>query len=145
MSEKVKVYNDRSYDIGVKLLNNQDVNIRAGSFIMMTEDDIAYVESQCVFNKKLFGTGKLRIDEKKKEVAENAGVMKSDENFHLPKDEIEKILLGNFNAMKKWLGTIEDKPLLFEIYETAKAIDLSASKMKAIKATLPEVMTADEE
>ena len=144
MTDKIRVYNDRPYDIGVILLNGQNINIKSGSFTMLSEDDIAFIESQCLYNKKLFGTGKLRMDKVTEEKADEIGIVKSEENFHISIDEIEKKLLGNIANMKKWLATIEDKSYLFEIYTIAKALDLSTSKMKALKELLPELLTADE-
>lgn len=144
MTDKIRVYNDRPYDIGVILLNGQNINIKSGSFTMLSEDDIAFIESQCLYNKKLFGTGKLRMDKVTEEKADEIGIVKSEENFHIPLDEIEKKLLGNLANMKKWLATIEDRSYLFEIYTIAKALDLSTSKMKALKELLPELLTADE-
>ena len=144
MTDKIRVYNDRPYDIGVILLNGQNINIKSGSFTMLSEDDIAFIESQCLYNKKLFGTGKLRMDKVTEEKADEIGIVKSEENFHISIDEIEKKLLGNIANMKKCLATIEDKSYLFEIYTIAKALDLSTSKMKALKELLPELLTADE-
>lgn len=144
MTDKIRVYNDRPYDIGVILLNGQNINIKSGSFTMLSEDDIAFIESQCLYNKKLFGTGKLRMDKVTEEKVDEIGIVKSEENFHISIDEIEKKLLGNLANMKKWLATIEDRSYLFEIYTIAKALDLSTSKMKALKELLPELLTADE-
>lgn len=143
MSDKLRVYNDRPYDIGAVLLNGQSVNIKSGSFTLLSEDDIAFIESQCSYNKKLFGTGKLRIDKVTEEKIEEIGIVKSEENFHIPNEEIEKKLLGGIANLKKWLATIQDKAYLYEIYTIAKALDLSTSKMKAIRDLLPELMTAE--
>lgn len=144
MSDKLRVYNDRPYDIGAVLLNGQSVNIKSGSFTLLSEDDIAFIESQCAYNKKLFGTGKLRIDKATEEKIDEIGIVKSEENFHISIDEIEKKLLGGIANLKKWLATIQDKAYLFEIYTIAKSLDLSTSKMKALKDILPELLTADE-
>ena len=99
MTDKIRVYNDRPYDIGVILLNGQNINIKSGSFTMLSEDDIAFIESQCLYNKKLFGTGKLRMDKVTEEKADEIGIVKSEENFHISIDEIEKKLLGNIANM----------------------------------------------
>jgi hypothetical protein len=144
LSDKLRVYNDRPYDIGAVLLNGQSVNIKSGSFTLLSEDDIAFIESQCAYNKKLFGTGKLRIDKATEEKIDEIGIVKSEENFHISIDEIEKKLLGGIANLKKWLATIQDKAYLFEIYTIAKSLDLSTSKMKALKDILPELLTADE-
>lgn len=145
MADKIRVYNDRHYDIGVILLNGMGVNIKSNSFTMMTEDDIAFIESQCRYDKKLFGTGKLRIDKKTEEEQEAIGVVKAEENLYIPHEEIEKKLLGSLANLKKWLTTINEQPFLYEIYKAALKLDLATSKIKAIKELLPDLLTADEE
>lgn len=144
MENKVKVFNDRKYDIGVKLLNDQHQNIRAGSFIMMSPDDIAFVESQCAYNKRLFGSGKLRIAEIDNEISDAIGIVPSFENVQPSREDIEKNLRGSAAAIKKWVDGFEDKAVLFEIFEIAKEMDLAASKMKVIKERLPEVLTIED-
>lgn len=143
MSTKIKVFNDRPYNIGVILLNKQHLNIQAGSFAMLDEDDIAYIESTCVYNKKLFATGKLRIEKPADKDLEDLGVYTVEENVYLSADEIEKHLHGNLANLKKWLGTIDDKTMLFEIFQIARSLDLATSKMKAIRAALPDPLIAD--
>lgn len=143
MSMKIKVFNDRPYNIGVILLNNQHLNIQAGSFALLTEDDISYIESTCVYNKKLFGTGKLRIDKPEDKDIEGLGIYKAEENAHIPTDDVEKYLHGSLANLKKWLNTIDDKALLFEIYQVAKSLDLTTSKMKAISSAMPDSLIAD--
>lgn len=145
MAEKFRVYNDRHYDIGVKLLNGQDRNIKSGSFVMLSQDEIDFIESQCVFNKKMFGTGKLRIDKADTEKLEDMGIVKSEYNFHPSTDELEDVLHGTLANLRKWLEPITDKSLLAEVYDVAKGLDLTASKMKAIEATLPDLLALNED
>ena len=143
MTDRIKVYNDNHFDVGAIPLNGQGINIKAGSFALLTEDDIAFIESQCRFDKRLFGTGKLRIDKKDEPRMEEFGVVKSEENFHPTAEEIEKYLKGSLANLNKWLNTVTDKALLFEVYEKAKEADLSMSKMRVIKEFLPDAVTIE--
>lgn len=58
MDVKYRVFNKCRYNIGVKLLNGSEANIRPGSFAMMTEDDIVYIETMCTAKDKLFASRK---------------------------------------------------------------------------------------
>lgn len=145
MSVKIKVYNDRPYDIGVITLNNQHINIKKGSFALLSEDDIAYIESICAPGNRLFGTGKLRVDKKDEEILDNVGITKEEENVQLSPDEIADVLKGSVTKLRKWLETITDPAVLYEVYQIAKEADLSASKMKAVKEVLPDSLAFGEE
>lgn len=45
--ENYRVYNRCKHDIGVSLMNGMQTNIKAGSFKVLTVDDIQYIESIC--------------------------------------------------------------------------------------------------
>ena len=55
--QRYRVYNECKYDIGVRLVNGQEIVIRHNSFQMLTADDINYIESVCTeikfFAKKM--------------------------------------------------------------------------------------------
>lgn len=141
--KKIRVYNDRRYDIGVQLVNKQTINIKSGSFALLTEDDIAYIESICSYDKKLFGTGKLRIDKPEEKDLGDLGVYPVEQNQHLPTEEIEQRLHGKLADLKEWIASITDKSLLFEIREVAKGIDLPVSRMRVINDAMPESLSDD--
>lgn len=142
---KLKVFNDRKYDIGVSTLNGQHINIKAGSFVLLSEDDISYIESQCRFDKKLFGGGKLRVGVEQEELLEEIGITKSEENYLPQKHEIKAKLSGSAASIKKWLADITDVTVLYEIYEATKEMDLPASKQRAVEDSLPDSLLLNED
>ena len=138
MADKIRVYNTTNGFYGIRTLSNTEYNIVPGSFVMLTEDDIAFIESNTAYRKRPFATGRLTIEEgKKQEVSESVGIQPDEENYFFTDEEIDKKLKGNMKAMEKWLDGIEDMPLLFKIAERAKALDLASSKMKMIDAKVP--------
>lgn len=145
MAKKLKVYNDRPYDIGVMTLTGLGVNIRSGSFALLDEDDIPYIESLCLYNKRPFATGKLRVGVEDEELLEEMGVVKEKE-FQVPdKTEITKKLKGTGASIRKWMSEIEDNATLAEIYNAAVEMDLTTSKMKAVREMVPEALYLTED
>jgi hypothetical protein len=68
---------------------------------------------------------------------EEIGIEKDEQNFLESDEQIDKRLKGTVASMKKWLDDITDPTLLFNIAERAKALDLPASKLKAIAEKVP--------
>lgn len=144
MAEKFKVYNKTKGDYGAKLVSGIEINIKPGSFALMTEDDVAYIESVTNYKKRPFATGRLVIEDNKAvEVSMATGIEPDEENHFESDEEIDKKLKGNMKAMEKWLKGIEDKPMLYNIAERAKVLDLPASKMKLIDAKVPNAGLMD--
>ena len=145
MAKKLKVYNDRPYDIGVMTLKGIGVNIRSGSFTLLDEDDIPYIESLCRYDERFFATGKLRVGVEDEDLLEELGVIKEKE-FQVPdKAEITKKLKGTAASIRKWMGEIQDHATLAEIYDAAVEMDLTTSKMKAVREMVPEALYITED
>lgn len=146
MAELIKVYNDRNYDYGVVTLQGMEKNIKPGSFITLTEDDIQYIESQCAHNRKPFANGELRaVMPHKEKTLSDIGIEPSQDNLRLPKVEIIELLKGKTPALKAWLETIDATEYLHEIFEIAKEIDLPTSKVRMLKEKLPNKMFVDDD
>lgn len=140
MSEtRYRVTNKCRYDIGVRLSNNQDVVIKAGSFQMLTADDIMYIESIC-FHTKMFAKRMLvPYDKDGNEVPlEKLGMFAVEEEApHLDDNGIAAMLKQSVKKMETWIAAIEDPAELHAIFEVAKEMDLPASKLKVIAAKMP--------
>lgn len=136
--EKIRVHNMCKHDYGVITAKNMHINIRPGSFALQTEDDIAYIQSVTADGKKPFSVGKLVAERNgDTSVMEEIGIEKDEQNFLESDEQIDKRLKGTVASMKKWLDDITDPTLLFNIAERAKALDLPASKLKAIAEKVP--------
>lgn len=139
MGDKLRVYNDKDCDYGVRTVNGIAHNIRAHSFAMLTEDDILYIESLAAWNKKPFAKRRLRLDrDKEEEVFSRIGIFPSENETFLTHEEIEAKLLQKTGPFKKWIDGIGDRHILHDVYETAKGMDLPASKLKILKEKMPE-------
>ena len=65
--KKFRVFNRCKYDIGVNLMSGQQPNIKAGSFVMLSVNDILYIESTS--KRKIFSAKMLvAVDENGKDV-----------------------------------------------------------------------------
>ena len=127
------------YDIGVKLTNGLSMMIAAGSFQMMTADDIAYVESICTVNKFFSKRMLVPYDNQGNEVPlEKMGMyVAEDEVMHLDDATITNMLKQTPKKIEAWLAEINDPAELHAISSVAKTMDLTASKLKVINAKMP--------
>ena len=134
--KKIRVYNPNKFDVGIRLLNGTEQNVRHGSFTMLTQDDIDYIASM----SKVFSKAHLRVEAtEEKEVLESLGINKDEDPNFMDDIDIKKKLALSVNKLGAWLDTIEDKVLLHRIADIAKENDIPASKMKLIAAKVPEV------
>lgn len=137
---RYRVYNRCGHDIGVYVSNGQQsLNIKPNSFAVLSVNDILYIESIC--NHKKFFSAKMLVpvDDSGKELSleELGGFSDESTEVHHSTKEIETNLKKPFNAFKSWINKIEDPVELHEIWEVGKKMDLPASKLKILKAKLP--------
>lgn len=135
MAEKIKLMNPQKFDVGIITQENKiGVNIKAGSFTLVTPDDIAYLASI----SDVFRRGILKVEEKNIEVMQEAGIdQQNDPNF-ITDEEIQKKLSGTVKKMKEWLATIEEGYILDRIYDVAMNMNLSLDKVKALNEKMPD-------
>lgn len=137
---RYRVVNECKYDIGVKLMNGQQVVIKSHSFQMLTLDDINFIESICVENKFFAKKMLVVYDETGKPVEfEKIGMFVEEDPFpHLNDDEIAALLKQSTKKIEEWLNGVNDPAELHGIFEVAKTMDLPASKLKVLNAKMPE-------
>ena len=136
--KKFRVYNRCKYDIGVNLMSGQQTNIIAGTFIMLTVNDILYIESTS--KRKIFSAKMLvPVDENNKDLdLETLGGFSDPYSVpHLNDEEIREKLNKSAKAIDAWLKTIEEAEELHAIFKVAIGMDLPASKLKVIQAKMP--------
>lgn len=141
MANTYRVYNKCNYDIGVKLAtNNLEKNIASGSFQVLTDDDILYIENACKVNKFFSKRMLVPYDNAGNEVSlETLLIMKNPKVVeHLDDDAIRAGLKQSRNKMEKWLDTITDPAELHSIYLVAKDMnDLTKDKLQVLQAKIP--------
>lgn len=144
---RYRVKNMCRYDIGVKLTNGLSVMIAAGSFQMMTADDIAYVESICTVNKFFSKRMLVPYDNQGNEVQlDKLGLYASeDEPKHMSDETIAAMLKQQPKKIEAWLAEINDPAELGAISAVAKTMDLTASRLKVINAKMPHNDILDDE
>ena len=102
--EKTRVYNPRKYDIGLLLQNGSERVIHAGSFALLSRDDIEYLIS---IAPALFENEKqLRIEDRA--LAVQLGVIDSEQAELLDAETIQKKLGLRIGQLKAWLDNSGD-------------------------------------
>jgi hypothetical protein len=126
MAKLVKVINPNKFDVGVKLMDGiRSINIRHGAFTMLDENEVYYINQVSgLFKRKM-----LVVEDE--DVVQNMGFA-PDEAKNLTDDEIATLLKGNHLKMKKELEKITEPHIKDRVYNIAKTLDLSASKLKII-------------
>lgn len=133
MEDKVRVYNDRKYDIGLILQNGREQVIKHGSFANMTVDEVEY---QISVAPALFeGEKQLRLSERG--LSKDLKLIEDETQPVFNADEIRRNLNLRPQQMGKWLEGIREMPLLDLIYDVAQTMDLPASKLALLKERLP--------
>ena len=133
--ERVKVFNNNKFNVGVSLLDRPlGMNINAGSFAYMTEDDIAYNMSI----NTLFQRGLLRVEEKAQDVLAVNGIdVTTDPNF-VDDEDIRKKLALSAKKLEEWLDTVEEGYILDRIYDVAMNENLNMTKLRILQKKMPD-------
>lgn len=140
MTNRSKLYNDSKGYHGVRLQSGREYNIEPKRFISLNVDDIEYVIAE---NSRAFSEPHiLRVEDPV--VAESLGVV-ADEASAFDEDAIKGKLGMKVQQMKKWLDEIDDARVLDMIFDVAITMDLSASKLRALKEKMPDRQFIDAE
>ena len=145
---RYRVYNRCHHAIGVYVNNGQQsLNIKPGSFAVLSVNDILYIESIC--NRKKFFSAKMLVpvDDSGKDLTleEIGGFTDTSTEIHYDADEIKANLKKPYAAFKSWISKIEDPVEIHAIWETGKDMDLPASKLKLLQAKMPNKDLLDDE
>lgn len=146
-TKRFRVFNRCGYDIGVTLMNGQQPIIRAGSFLTISVDDILYLESIARSKKKPFSSRELVAvtdDGKDLTLEDLGGYTDTYSEKHFGEEEISATLKKSAKQIENWLADVEDPIELHAILNKAIEMDLPTSKMKVIKAKLPDADVFDE-
>lgn len=139
MTKMYRLYNRCVYDIGVVLPNGQAPNIKPGGFILVNAFDILHIDSVC--NRVKFVSAKMLVpvdDEGHDLTLEQiGGYTDTSTPVHLSNNEISTMLKKSNKQIEAWLNDITDPAELHAIFEAAKDMDLSSSKLKILNAKMP--------
>lgn len=137
--KRFRVYNRCKYDIGVTLTSGQQPNIKAGSFLPLTVNDILYIESIC--QKRKFFSSKMLVpvsdDGKDLSLEDLGGYADEDSLPHMSDEEIISMLKKAPKVVETWLDGIDDPEEMHAIYMVAQSMDLPKSKLAILKAKAP--------
>lgn len=139
--KRFRVYNKCKHDIGVTMISGQQINIKAGSLTMLTVNDIIFIESVC--QKRKFFSSKMLVpvtdDGKELSLEDLGGYVDEDVQPHMNDDEIISMLKKPIKSVEAWIKDIDDPEELHAIYAVIqeKKVDLPASKIKILKAKMP--------
>jgi len=127
--KKYKAYNRTKHDVGISFMDvNRFMNVRAGSFVLLSEDEISFLHSiSTIFTGK-----ELSIDEA--EIRESILGFMPDEKTSMTEEEIIAILKSGLPKMKKELQLITEDNFKYLIFEEAKKMyeDLTGAKLDYI-------------
>lgn len=139
-TEKIyRVYNRTKHDIGIRMSNGQEINIRAGSFQPLKALDIQFIDSICV-GPGFFVTKQLvAVDDEGKDVPfEKVGLYEDKTiQVHHNDSEITAALQKSPRQIEAWLSNIDDPAELDSIYVVAKKMNLPAGKIKILSNKIP--------
>ena len=137
--QRFRVWNKCKHDIGVTLVNGQQLNIKAGSFQVLTVNDILFIESIC--NSTKFFSAKMLVpmDDTGKDIALDALGVYADESspVHMDDQEISAMLKKSAKQIESWLNNIDDMAELHAIFEVAKEMDLTSAKLRVLNTKMP--------
>lgn len=144
--KRFRVYNKCKYDIGVTLMSGQQPNIRSGSFIMISVNDILYIEGNA--KRKPFSAKMLvAVTDDNKEISLEAlgGYVDEYSTPHLSDEEIIAELKKSAKSIETWLDKIDSPEELHAIFDVSKNLDLPASKLKILQKKMPNKDLLDNE
>lgn len=139
-STRYRVKNMCPYDIGITLMNGQAPVIKSNSFLLLTADDIMYIDSVArrvrPFETKML----VAYDEQNKELELDKIGMYVDKDVvkHNTNDEIKAILKGTPKKIEAAISEIEDPAELYNICKIAQEMDLPPSKTKILADKNPD-------
>ena len=141
--DKIKLVNPQKFDIGVKTQDRpMGMNVKAGSFIIVSEDDVSYISSI----SNIIQRGLLRLEnlagatkDVAREVEQSIGIDPENDPHFADDEDIRKHLSTTPKKLAEWLDTIEEPYVLDRVYDIAMSMDsLTAPKLKVLKARMPD-------
>ena len=136
MEDKIILRNPQKFDVGIVTLEKpQGVSVKAGSFVVVNQNELNYLASICT----LLQDGILMVDEDHADgFMQQLGVDPATDTHFMKDEDIRKKLGGTVKKMKEWLETVEAGHVLDRIYDIAVTMNLSADKLKVLAEKMPD-------
>jgi hypothetical protein len=136
MEDKIILRNPQKFDVGIVTLEKpQGVSVKAGSFVVVNQNELNYLASICT----LLQDGILMVDEDHADgFMQQLGVDPATDTHFMKDEDIKKKLGGTVKKMKEWLETVEAGHVLDRIYDIAVTMNLSADKLKVLAEKMPD-------
>jgi hypothetical protein len=132
--DRIKIYNDRRFDIGIRLPNNTERVIPRNGYTLLTRDELEFAASLA---PNLFKDEKqIRLEDRA--IAIELGFVQNENLPLFNEAEIKKQLSARIAVMKAWLDGITEPYLLAEVFDVARQMDLPASKLKVLQEKFPD-------
>ena len=135
MEDKIMLRNPQKFDVGIVTLEKPlGVNIKSGSFALVSESELNYLASI----SDLLQKGILQVDDKHKEQMLELGINPDEDVNFVSDEEIKKKLGGTGKKLREWLATIEEGHTLDRVYDVAVGMNLNMDKIKILREKMPD-------
>lgn len=115
-SEKIRVVNPNPFNVGLKLMNDREVLVKAKGFYVLNRDDVEYIQNI----SRTFEKSHLLVEDDEFNL-KHGFTKKSIASFTT--EEITSLLKGTIAKIKKELEDVTEKHLIDKVIEVAKNID----------------------
>lgn len=132
MTERVRVRNITTFNVGLKAQNGMEYNIKPGTFQTMNREDVEY---NMAIAPKLFAIPPRLVVEDE-ELNEMMGVEIAGAEI-IDGAVAEKYLKGSAAKLRTWLEENNQPHVLEIVWETAQKMDLATSKVKVLQEFMP--------
>lgn len=140
MTERVRVRNVTTFNVGLKAQNGIEYNIKAGTFQTMNREDVEY--NMAIAPKLFSSPARLVVEDEM--LNELMGIDPA-ANEVIDVAVAEKYLKGNAAKLRAWLEENKEPHVLEIVWETAQKMDLPASKVKVLQDFVPSRNMLEEE
>lgn len=128
MANNIRVLNKNHFSVGLKKMDGIGINIKPGSFALLSEEDVQWINSV----SEVFAKGIVRLEEKDAHILTELGVHVEENPNVLTDDQIAAELRKTAKSIDKWLTQITEQFVLAHIAEIALTMDLPKSKLDTL-------------
>lgn len=140
MTERVRVRNVTTFNVGLKGQNGIEYNIKAGTFQTMNREDVEY--NMAIAPKLFAAPARLVVEDES--LNEMMGIDPTS-NEVIDAAVAEKYLKGSAAKLRTWLEENKEPHVLEIVWEAAQKMDLPTSKVRVLQDFVPSRNMIEEE